>query len=109
MSEHVTVMRDVVKFRLLMTSRDGYRRPVSPWQIMISIRQGNKFHVILVLRLCLRSNVFGDMSFELLRLQQGLIVLQVTSPSIKAQDTHEDIFVVRHVGHRLDVIYMGML
>ena len=77
------------------------------WQIMISIRQGYTFHVILVLRLCLRSNIFGDMSFELL--QQGLIVLQVTSPSIKAQDTHEDIFVVGQVGHRLDVVYMGML
>jgi hypothetical protein len=48
------------------------------WQIMISIRQGNTFNVILVLRLCLRSNIFGDMSFELL--EQGLIVLQVTCP-----------------------------
>jgi hypothetical protein len=71
---------------------------------MISIRQGNTFHVILVLRLCLRSNIFGDMRFELL--QQGLIVLQVTCPSMKAQDTHKDIF---EVGHRLDVINMGML
>jgi hypothetical protein len=77
------------------------------WQIMISIRQGNMFHVILVSRLCLRSNIFGDMSFELL--QQGLIVLQVTCPSMQAQDTHEDIFVVGQVGHRLDVINMGML
>jgi hypothetical protein len=53
------------------------------------------------------------MSFKLL--QQGLIALQVTSallltcPSVKAQDTHEDIFVVGQVGHRLDVINMGML
>jgi hypothetical protein len=77
------------------------------WQIMISIRQGNTFHVILVLRLCLRSTIFGDMSFKLL--QEGLIVLQVTCPSMKAQDTHEDIFVVGQVGHRLDVINMGML
>jgi hypothetical protein len=77
------------------------------WQIMISIRQGDTFHVILVLRLCLRSNIFWDMSFELL--QQGLIVLQVTCPSLKAQDTHEDIFVVGQVGHRLDVIYIRRL
>ncbi len=77
------------------------------WQIMISIRQGITFHVILVLRLCLRSNTFGDMSFELL--QQGLIVLQVTCPNMKEQDTLEDILVVGQVGHRLDVIYMGML
>jgi hypothetical protein len=74
---------------------------------MISIRQGNTFHVILVLRLCLRSNIFGDMSFELL--QKGLIVLQVICPSMKAQDTHEDIFVVGQIGHRLDVINMGRL
>jgi hypothetical protein len=77
------------------------------WQIMISIRQGNTFHVILILRLCLRSNIFGDMSFELL--QQGLIVLQVICLSMKAQDIHEDIFVVGQVGHRLDVINMGRL
>ncbi len=78
------------------------------WQIIISIRQGNTFHVILVLRLCLQSNILGDMSFELL--QQGLIVLQVICPSMKAaQDTHEDIFVVGQVGHRLDVINMGRL
>ncbi len=75
------------------------------WQIMISIRQSKTFHVILVLRLCLQSNIFGDMSFELLQL--GLIVLQVTCPSMKAQDTPEDIFVVGQVGHRLDVINMG--
>jgi hypothetical protein len=77
------------------------------WQIMISIRQGNTFHVILVLRLCMRSTIFEDMSFELL--QEGLIVLQITCPSMKAQDTHEDIFVVGQAGHRLDVINMGML
>jgi hypothetical protein len=74
---------------------------------MISIRQGNTFQVILVLRLCLLSNIFRDMRFELL--QQGLIVLQVTCPNMKAQDTHEDIFDVGQVGHRLDVINMGRL
>ena len=74
---------------------------------LASIRQGNTFHVILVLRLSLRSNIFGDMSFELL--QEGLVVLQVTCPSMKAQDTHEDIFGVGQVGHRLDVINMGRL
>ncbi len=76
------------------------------WQIMISIRQGYTFHVILVLRLCLRSISVRDI-FKLLQL--GLIVLQVTSPSMKAEDTHEDIFVVGQVRHRPDVFYMGML
>ncbi len=73
---------------------------------MISIRKGYTLHFILVLRLCLRSICLGDI-FELL--QQGLIVLQVTSPSMKAEDTHEDIFVVGQVGHRLEVVYVGML
>jgi hypothetical protein len=77
------------------------------WQIMISIREGNTFHVILVLRLCLRSTIFGGMSFK--HFQEGLKVLQVTCPSMKARDTHEGIFVVGQVGHRLDVINMGML
>jgi hypothetical protein len=64
---------------------------------MILISRGNTFHVILVFRLCLQSNIFGDMSFELLR--QGLIVFQVTCQSMKVQDTYEDIFVVGQVGH----------
>ena len=71
-------------------------------QIMISICQGNTFHRILVVR-----HIFGDMLFELL--QEGLIVLQVTCKSMKSQDTHEDVFVVGQVGHRLDIINMGML
>jgi hypothetical protein len=29
--------------------------------------------------------------------------------SMKAEDTHEDIFVVGQVRHRLDVFHMGML
>ena len=74
---------------------------------MISIREGKSFHFILVLWLGLRWNILGDMRVELL--QQGLIVLQVTCSSMKAQDTHENIFVVGQVGHRLDVINMGML
>ncbi len=39
----------------------------------------------------------------------GLIVLQVTCQSMRVQDVHKEIFVVGHVGHRLDVINMGML
>ena len=76
-------------------------------QIMISICQGNTFHRILVVRHILWYNIFGDMLFELL--QEGLIVLQVTCTSMKSQDTHEDVFVVGQVGHRLDIINMGML
>jgi hypothetical protein len=30
-------------------------------------------------------------------------------PSMKAGVTHEDIFVVGQVGHRLDFFYLGML
>jgi hypothetical protein len=47
------------------------------------------------------------MSFELI--QQGLIVLEVTCPSMKVQDTHDDIFVVGKVGRRLDGINIGRL
>ena len=78
------------------------------WQIMVSISQGNMFHCILVLRLVLRISIVWDLIVELL--QQGLIVLQVTCQGMKVQDTtHEDIFVVGQVGHRLDVLNMGML
>ena len=34
---------------------------------------------------------------------------QLPSTSMRAQDTHEDVFVVGQVGHRLDVINMGIL
>ena len=77
------------------------------WQIMISISQGIMFHCILVLRVVLRSSVVCDLIVQLL--QQGITVLQVTCPGMKVQDTHEDIFVVGQVGHRLDIINMGML
>ena len=62
------------------------------WQIMISISQSNLFNRILVPRLVLRSSIIGEMIVELL--QEGLIVLQVTSSGMEAQDTHEDILVV---------------
>jgi hypothetical protein len=62
------------------------------WQIMISISQSNLFNSILVPRLVLRSSIIGKMIVELL--QEGLIVLQVTSSGMEAQDTHEDILVV---------------
>ena len=42
-------------------------------------------------------------------LQQGLVVLQVASTSMKTQDTHKNILVVRKVGHGFDVFDMGML
>jgi hypothetical protein len=74
---------------------------------MISIREGKSFNFILVLWIGLRWNILRDTRVEFLK--QGLIVLQVTCSSMKAQDTHENIFVVGQVGHRLDVINMGML
>ena len=74
---------------------------------MISIREGKSFNFILVLWIVLRRNILRDTRVEFLK--QGLIVLQVTRSSMKAQDTHENIFVVGQVGHRLDVINMGML
>jgi hypothetical protein len=43
------------------------------------------------------------------RLEQGLVMLQVPSTSMEAQDAHEDIFVIRQVGHSLDILDMGML
>jgi hypothetical protein len=74
---------------------------------MISIREGKSFNFILVLWIVLRRNILRDTRVEFLK--QGLIVLQVTCSSMKAQYTHENIFVVGQVGHRLDVINMGML
>jgi hypothetical protein len=41
-------------------------------------------------------------------LEQGLVVLQVASTSMETQDTHENILVVRKVGHCFDVFDMGM-
>jgi hypothetical protein len=74
---------------------------------MISIREGKSFNFILVLWIGLRWNILRDTRVEFLK--QGLIVLQITCSSMKAQDTHENIFGVGQVGHRLDVINMVML
>ena len=41
--------------------------------------------------------------------EQGLVVLKVTSTSMETQDTHEDILIIRQVGHGFDVFNMGML
>ncbi len=77
------------------------------WQIMILISQSNMFHCILVLRLVWGSSIIGKMIVELF--QQGLIVLKVTCSGMEVQDTHEAILVVGQVGHRLDVLNVGML
>ena len=42
-------------------------------------------------------------------LEQGLVMLQVPSTSMEAQDAHENILVIGQVGHSLDVLDMGML
>jgi hypothetical protein len=42
-------------------------------------------------------------------LEQGLIVLQVASTGMETEDTHENILVVRKVGHSFDVFNMSML
>jgi hypothetical protein len=76
---------------------------------MVSISQSNTFHCILVIRLVLRPSIIGEMIVELF--QQGLqvLVLKVTSSGMEAQDTHDEFFVVGQVGHRLDVLNVGML
>ena len=42
-------------------------------------------------------------------LEQGLMVLQVSSTSMEKQDTHKNILIIQKVGHSFDVYYMGML
>ncbi len=95
MYEHVTVMRNVVKCRLLMTTRDGYQRPVSLGKLWFRLDRATRSMSYLSWGSACNPTSSGDMSFELL--QQGLIVLQVTCPSMKAQDTYEDIFGVGQV------------
>ncbi len=42
-------------------------------------------------------------------LEQGLLVLQVASTSMEAQDTHKKILIIRKIGHFFSVFDMGML
>ena len=42
-------------------------------------------------------------------LEQGLVVLQVSSTSMETQDTHKNILIIRKVGHSFAVYDMGML
>jgi hypothetical protein len=42
-------------------------------------------------------------------LEESLICLEVSSPSMETQDAHEHILVVGKVCHRLDILDMGVL
>ena len=46
---------------------------------------------------------------ELDFLEQGLVMLKVTSTGMETQDAHEDIIVIGQVGHSLDILDVGML
>ena len=61
------------------------------------------FHLILVWRYWIRC--WMHVKF----LEQGLVVLQVASTSMKTQDTHKNILIIRKIGHCFDVFDMGML
>ncbi len=53
------------------------------WHIQITVRKRSTFHLILVWRYWIRCRMWVKF------LEQGLIVLQVASTSIKTQDTHK--------------------
>ena len=85
---------------------DHVRRIANPrlaWHIQITVSKRGRFHLILVGRHGIRSRVLIQF------LEQGLIVLQVASTSMKAHDTHKNILIVRKVGGCFDVFDMGML
>ncbi len=42
-------------------------------------------------------------------LEEGLICLEVSSPSMETQDAHEYILVIGKVRHNFDIIDMGVL
>ena len=42
-------------------------------------------------------------------LEECLICLEISSPSMEAKNAHEHILVVGEVRHSLDILYMGVL
>ena len=69
------------------------------WQIMISIRQINTFHAILVLRPSLRSSISTDLSVDLL--QQGLIDKDWQPPLPKGETPTPAQFEALSKAHRI--------
>jgi hypothetical protein len=49
------------------------------------------------------------MLIDFLQVEEGLICLEVSSPSMETQDAHEHILVVGQVCHCLDILDMGVL
>ncbi len=73
------------------------------WHIQITVRKSDTLLLILVWR----HRISCRMSVNFL--EQGLIVLQRASTSMKTQDTHKNILVVWQVGHCFYVFDMGIL
>ncbi len=71
--------------------------------VKITISQCNRLYSILVLRHRHRAWMLIDF------LEEGLIYLEVSSPSMETQDAHEHILVVGKVCHHLDILDMGVL
>jgi hypothetical protein len=71
--------------------------------VKITVSQCNRLYSILVL---LHRRI-ARMLIEFL--EEGLICLEVSSPSMKTQDAHEHILVVGKVCHCLDILDMGVL
>ncbi len=71
--------------------------------IQIPVSKCSTLHCILVGWNFLRSRMIVNF------LQQSLICLEVTSTCMETYDAHEHILVVGQVGHRLDILDMGML
>ena len=72
-------------------------------QIEITVSQCNCHHCILVGWNLLRARMLSDF------LEQSFILLEVASTYIETYDAHEYILVVGQVGHRPDILDVGML
>ena len=71
--------------------------------VKITVSQCNRLYSILVLLYRRRARMLIEF------LEEGLICLEVSSPSMETQDAHEYIPVVGKVRHRLDILNMGVL
>ena len=71
--------------------------------VKITASQCNRLYSILVLLHRRRARMLIEF------LEEGLICLEVSSPSMETQDAHEHILVVGKVCHCLDILDMGVL
>ncbi len=100
---NITAARHSMDQWLSMATQGRVTNSSLAGDVKITVSQCTRLYLILVLLHRHRARMLIDY------LEEGLICLQVSSPSMETQDEYINILVVGKVCHSLDILYMGVL